>query len=124
MPLVVKHGDGSPEGLGGVGSLELVPRNCRLEDYKRIKSVGAFDVTGQFIAYASPDSTYAVTRRLFDAALEEILIGIYDFSADYMKDLVLHAMQRGVKVSLMLDIDSQQEKDLFEELAKFGCQTV
>jgi phosphatidylserine/phosphatidylglycerophosphate/cardiolipin synthase-like enzyme len=124
MPFVVTEGDGAAEALGGVGSLELVPRNCKLEDYKKIKNVPAFDVTGSLITYASPDSTYAVTRRLLDAAQDEILIGIYDFTADYMKDLLLHAMQRGVKVSVMLDIDSQKEKDILAELARFGGKTV
>jgi phosphatidylserine/phosphatidylglycerophosphate/cardiolipin synthase-like enzyme len=122
MPLVVTKA--AAESLGGVGTLEMVPRNCRLTPYKKLKEVPSFDVTGQMIAYASPDSTYAVTRRLIDAAKSDILIGIYDFSADYMKDLLLHAMQRGVKLSLMLDIDSPQEQELFDELAKFGATTV
>src|SRR5262245_53131708 len=112
MPLVVTEGDGAAEALGGVGSVALVPRHCSLEDYKKIKTIPTFDVTGTLIAYASPDSTYAVTRRLLDAARDEILIGIYDFSADYMKDLLLNALQRGLKVSLMLDIDSAKEKEL------------
>ncbi|MCZ4093534.1 hypothetical protein [Sinorhizobium psoraleae] len=40
-----------------------------------------------------------------DAAEHSILIGIYDFTAPYMEDLLLAAMARNVKVSLMLDID-------------------
>jgi phosphatidylserine/phosphatidylglycerophosphate/cardiolipin synthase-like enzyme len=122
MPLLVT--ESSAESLGGLGSLELVPRNCPLKAYKKIKKVPTFEVTGDFIAYASPDSTYAVTRRLLDSAKKEIIIGIYDFSAGYMKDILLNATQRGVKVSLMLDIDSKQEEQLFEELKKFGCQAV
>src|SRR5687768_3377161 len=102
-PLLVSTN--SLESLGPVGSVELVPRNCRLTGkYKKLKSVPQFDVNGPFIGYASPDSTYAVTRRLFESAQDEIIIGIYDFSADYMKDLLLNVMQRGVKVSLKLDI--------------------
>jgi phosphatidylserine/phosphatidylglycerophosphate/cardiolipin synthase-like enzyme len=124
MPFIITEDDGAAESLGTVATLEMVPRNCSLEEYKKIKKVPSFDITGDLIAYASPDSTYAVTRRLLDAAKKEIVIGIYDFSADYMKDLVLTAMQRGVKVSLMLDIDSKKEEQLFKELAKFGCKTV
>ena len=93
------------ESLPETATLELVPRNCTLKPYTKT-SVPEFSIAGDFIAYASPDSTYAVTRRLMDAASGEIIIGIYDFSADYMKDLVLHTMKRGVKVYLMLDIDS------------------
>jgi phosphatidylserine/phosphatidylglycerophosphate/cardiolipin synthase-like enzyme len=122
-PFLVSE-EAAAESLGGVGSLELVPRNCALKDYKKIKKVPAFEITGEFIAYASPDSTYAVTRKLLDAAKKEIVIGIYDFSAGYMKDILLNAMQRGVKVSLMLDIDGKVEEDLFKELAKFGCKAV
>src|SRR5206468_6718461 len=70
------------------------------------------------------DSTYAVTRRMVDSAKKEILIGIYDFSADYMKDLVLNTMKRGVTVSLMLDIDSDAEQKVFDELKKFGCKAI
>ncbi|MBC7929463.1 MAG: hypothetical protein H7Z38_02750 [Rubrivivax sp.] len=102
----------------------MVPRNCGLEEYKKIKTIPTVEVTGDLIAYASPDSTYAVTRRLLDSAKKEIIIGIYDFSSDYMKQIVLNAMGRGVKVSLMLDIDGKKEEQLFEELAKFGCKAV
>jgi phosphatidylserine/phosphatidylglycerophosphate/cardiolipin synthase-like enzyme len=111
------------ESLPEVGSLELVPRNCSLKSYKK-KTVPEFKIASDFIAYASPDSTYAVTRRLLDGATDDIIIGIYDFSADYMKDLVLNAMRRGVTASLMLDIDSDGEQDLFDELKKFGCKAV
>ena len=122
--MIVTSGEGTIEAAGTVGTLEMVPRNCGLEEYKKIKNIPTFEVSGEFIAYASPDSTYAVTRRLLDAAQDEILIGIYDFSADYMKDLLLNAMQRGVKVSLMLDVDSKKESNLMKELEKFGCETV
>ncbi|MDT7543384.1 MAG: hypothetical protein QOE33_3288, partial [Acidobacteriota bacterium] len=110
--------------FSSISLLELVPRNCGLEKYKKIKTIPTFKISGDFIAYASPDSTYAVTRRLLDAAKQEIIIGIYDFTADYMKTLLLNAMQRGVKVSLMLDIDSAKEEKIFAELKKFGCKTV
>lgn len=108
---------------GGVAKLEMVPRSCALEEYKK-KKVPTFDVKSDIITYASPDSTYAVTRRLLDSAQKEIIIGIYDFTADYMKDILLQALQRGVKVSLMLDIDSKKEEQLFKELEKFGCKAV
>ena len=62
---------------------ELVPRNCRLENYNDV-AVPAVNVDDKIIAYCSPDSTYALTKRLFDAAKKSILIGIYDFSAPYI----------------------------------------
>jgi hypothetical protein len=125
MPFIVTETAGAAaESQPSLSTIEMVPRGCALEEYKKIKKVPTFDVTGDLIAYASPDSTYAVTRRLLDSAKKEIVIGIYDFTADYMKALLLSAMQRGVKVSLMLDIDSKKEEEVFKDLAKFGCKTV
>jgi phosphatidylserine/phosphatidylglycerophosphate/cardiolipin synthase-like enzyme len=103
--------------------LEMVPRNCELEEYARV-DVPDFDVDQDIIAYCSPDSTFAVTKRLFDQASKSITIGIYDFSADYMKELLLNALRRGVKIKLMLDIDSKQEQALFDELNDAGVDGV
>src|SRR5687768_9311482 len=91
---------------------EMVGRQCRLEPYTPIPRIAPHQIDGEMTAYASPDSTYAVTKQLFDAARKSILIGIYDFAADYMKEALLQAMSRGVKVALMLDIDSDKEKGL------------
>jgi len=123
MPFVVTQGNEAAALISG-DMLELVGRQCKLANYKKLQSIPTFRVTGDMIAYASPDSTYAVTRRLFDAARKEILIGMYDFSAGYMKAILLNALQRGVKVSLMLDIDSPLEQQIFDELKKFGCTSV
>lgn len=97
----------------------MVNRGCRLGNYAK-QEIPSVTVQSDIIAYASPDSTYAVTKKLFDAAQRSILIGIYDFTAAYMKQLVLDAMARGVKVSLMLDVDSSDERQLFDELVDMG----
>lgn len=102
---------------------EMVGRNCRLEQYNKVP-VPPVDVDQQIIAYCSPDSTYAVTKRLFDDAKKSILIGIYDFSADYMKEMLLDALKRGVKIKLMLDIDSKDEQHLFDDLNDSGVDGV
>src|SRR5215207_8894040 len=101
----------------------LANRFCPLRDYEEIL-VPSFDIDGEFVAYASPESTYAVTKAFMQAARESILIGIYDFSAGYMKELLLQAMQRGVKVTLMLDLVGDNEAEIFEELRRFGCEAV
>lgn len=98
----------------------MVGRQCKLEKYTK-KKVDALTIRSEIIAYASPDSTFAVTKRLFDGAKKSILIGIYDFTAAHVKELVLNAMGRGVKVELMLDIDSQAERQLFDDLKRHGC---
>jgi phosphatidylserine/phosphatidylglycerophosphate/cardiolipin synthase-like enzyme len=101
---------------------EMVPRNCKLDAPYKKKKIPPFDVSSDVIAYASPDSTFAVTKRLLDGARKSILIGIYDFTADHVKQLLLKAMQRGVKVQLMLDIDGESEQEVFNELELFGAE--
>lgn len=101
----------------------MVNRSCTLRDYAKVP-VPAVKVKQDVIAYCSPDSTYAVTKRLIDAAKKSILIGIYDFSASHMIELIEAALQRGVKVKLMLDIDSAKERQLFEELGDLGVEGV
>ena len=94
-------------------------RNCTLETYKKIK-VPAFELEGEMVAYASPDSTYAVTKRFIDAATKSILIGIYDFTAGHIKTLLLDALSRGVKVTLMLDLEGGGESSMFDSLIQRG----
>jgi phosphatidylserine/phosphatidylglycerophosphate/cardiolipin synthase-like enzyme len=117
-----------PGAAAAAPSLDLalaqrVDRRCRLEGYEKI-SVGSVTVDDEIVAYASPDSTFAVTKRLIDGAKKSILIGIYDFSAPHVKELVLQALARGVKVGLMLDIDGNSEQRLFDELASLGVEAV
>src|SRR5215203_1307896 len=102
----------------------LANRRCDLQPYHP-RRPRAIRVTGEMIAYASPESTYAVTRRLFEEARRSILIGIYDFTADHIKTLLLAAMQRGVQVTLMLDLDGRVgERPLFDDLKRFGAEAV
>src|SRR5262249_22579632 len=66
-----------------------------------------------------------VTKKRMEDARRSIVIGIYDFTASYMKDLLLKAMRRGVKVELMLDLDGRTgETELFDELVHFGGKGV
>ncbi|MBY5827118.1 hypothetical protein HFN54_32315 [Rhizobium leguminosarum] len=101
----------------------MVGRSCRLEGYDK-RDIPTFDVEEQIIAYASPDSTFAVTKKLIDAASKTIVIGIYDFTAPYMEELLLAAMARRVKVTLMLDIDTKPESDMFDRLVQMGMRGV
>jgi phosphatidylserine/phosphatidylglycerophosphate/cardiolipin synthase-like enzyme len=99
----------------------MVPRQCQLEKYTPC-APPTFSIADQFIAYASPETTFAVTKRLLDGATRAILIGIYDFTAPYMRDLLAAAVQRGVQVSVMLDLDHRKgEPELWAELIQQGC---
>jgi len=101
--------------------LRLLPRQCRLQAYTP-QAVPGFAIADQFIAYASPEATFAVTRRLLAAARHTILIGIYDFTAPYVRDLLVAAVQRGVQVSVMLDLDQRKgEPELWADLLAQGC---
>ncbi len=119
MPIWVAKAQGVAAAAEARAEARAVNRMCELDGYEK-KVIPGVTVRGDIIAYASPDSTYAVTKKLFDAAKTSILIGIYDFSAPYISQLVLDAMARGVTVSLMLDIDSQEESRLFDELVDMG----
>lgn len=123
MPAFVLRPGAAPESLVGEPTIEAF-RGCQLEDYEK-KKIPAFNVDEEIIAYASPDSTYAVTKRLLDAAKKSILIGIYDFTAAHMKTILLNALARGVKVTLMLDVETTGgEEDLFNELIELGVDGV
>ena len=136
MPYIVRDkGTGSDRdsGLEAVnmavtkGELEVVSRACELEDISDvlIKKIPSFNVSSDLIAYASPDSTYAVTKHLLDSAKKSVLIGIYDFTASYMRDILLNLMARGVKVSLMLDLDGVKgEQEVFDKLGSLGAEVV
>src|SRR5437868_6868168 len=98
-----------------MGSLEMVGRGCVLESYTKIKTVPTFEVT-ELVAFASPDSTWHVTKKFLDGAKRSILIGIYDFTADYVKNTLEKAMKRGVAVGLMLDLDGRTgEQQIYDD---------
>ncbi|OOV17872.1 hypothetical protein BXU10_16350 [Flavobacterium sp. LM4] len=101
----------------------MVGRNCRLEQYTKIQ-VPSFKISGRFVTYASPDSTYYATQKFFEQAEESILIGIYDFSAEHMVACIKDAIDRGVTVSLMLDIDSSKELEVYKKLQKYGVECI
>jgi phosphatidylserine/phosphatidylglycerophosphate/cardiolipin synthase-like enzyme len=125
-PLTSKRMPATPEALQAFQDAvepELVGRNCRLEHYDKIDVPDA--TSKEMIAYASPDSAFAVTKCFLDSAKKSILIGIYDFTAGYIKEMLLKAMRRGVKVTLMLDLDGRTgETELFRDLVKHGCDGV
>ncbi|UVC19350.1 phospholipase D-like domain-containing protein [Mesorhizobium onobrychidis] len=81
-------------------------------------------VSGRVMAYASPDSTYAVTKKLIDSATASLVVGIYDFSAAYMMEHLKRAMRRGVTLSLMLDTNSADEREVLDDLTRLGANCV
>lgn len=118
---VVARAAREPRPAHGI-ALELLGRQCKLDPYQAV-TVPASKVDGEIIAYASPDSTFAVTRRLIENAKKTILIGTYDFTASYIADLLTAAVGRGVKVELMLDLDGRSgELPLYDALAAAGVK--
>ncbi len=124
----VKMPKASPEALQQferAGTPEMVGRGCQLETYTPIADIPTFKISSDFVAFASPESTYAVTKDFLDNAQSSILIGIYDFTAQYIKERLFKAMRRGVKVSLMLDLDGRTgETELYDDLVAHGCEGV
>src|SRR5260221_559399 len=132
MPMIIKENgleaNAVAESLANdsfEATLEMVPRNCHLAPPYRKVLVPSFQVTGEITAFASPDSTFAVTKRLLDAATKTIDIGIYDFTAAYMATILKDAIARHVKVTLMLDTDHVKgEDEIFRDLGRFGATCV
>lgn len=119
LPEVLRNDLDAGEPDGGAAPPALLPYP-RLPD----SSLVARPVSGRIMAYASPDSTYAVTKKLIDSATTSLVIGIYDFSASYMVEHLKRAMRRGVAVSLMLDTNSDDERDVLDQLAALGAKCV
>lgn len=110
------------EDIAKLGEAALVNRMCALSPYAAV-AVPASKVAGNIIAYASPDSTWSVTRRLVREAEKSILVGTYDFTATYVSDLLAAAVGRGVKVELMLDLDGRGgELPVYDTLAASGVK--
>lgn len=86
----------------------------------------AFVARGQTIAYASPDTTYEVIRERLNDARDSILIEMYDFSATYVKDLLLAALERRVLVSVLVNPGSLEsdEEIVIKELRQRGANVV
>jgi phosphatidylserine/phosphatidylglycerophosphate/cardiolipin synthase-like enzyme len=99
-------------------------RGCALRPYPPRAPIPTFKLGGECVAYASPDSTWAVTREMVDGATRTILIGIYDFTSGPVKELLLAARRRGVEVTLMLDVERSDEAAVFDELARAGVRCV
>ncbi len=113
------------EALEAAGTPELVSRTCALQAYQPLPTIAPLLSTGPFVAYASPDSTYAVTRRLLAGATRSIMVGIYDLEARHVVDLLKDALGRGVAVTLMLDLDGRSgERPRYDELAAAGATCV
>jgi phosphatidylserine/phosphatidylglycerophosphate/cardiolipin synthase-like enzyme len=88
----------------------------------------SFVIRGQRIAYASPDTTYEVLEERLNKAEKSILIAVYEFTSVPVKELVLSAVQRGVKVTLLLgsrwQTPSPERPDFIDELAQKGVEVV
>jgi phosphatidylserine/phosphatidylglycerophosphate/cardiolipin synthase-like enzyme len=66
-----------------------------------------------------------VTRDVLTGARESVVVGIYDFDAEYVRDLLTDLHERGVRVTLMLDCDCLKgESEIFDELDRAGCECV
>jgi|tagenome__1003787_1003787.scaffolds.fasta_scaffold18666100_2 hypothetical protein len=78
MPIWVDKTHDVSTAAETTAAARAVNRMCELDSYQK-KAIPDVTVRADIIAYASPDSTYAVTKKLFDEAKKSILIGIYDF---------------------------------------------
>jgi len=55
------------------------------------------------IAFSSPDNSYAAVTDLFNIAQTNIDLTVYQFTSSYLLDYLITAMNRGVKVRVILE---------------------
>ena len=105
-------------------STEMVGRNCRLEEYRKI-SVPTFSIGGEMIAYCSPDSTFAATKRLLDRRPAVDLDRHLRLHGEVHEGAAFQGDAAWRAVSLMLDLDDRTgETALFNELGRHGAEVV
>jgi len=87
---------------------------------------GAFAITAPHVAYASPDNTWTVVRERLGEAQESISIGMYDFNAPYVAEILLQALGRKVRVSLVISRSSADSPEgrILDDLRKHGADIV
>jgi subtilisin family serine protease/phosphatidylserine/phosphatidylglycerophosphate/cardiolipin synthase-like enzyme len=84
--------------------------------------------SGKVTLFVSPDSTYQAVKELLDQTGQgdEILISFYDFSVNYVSQLVGSAIDRGAIVKLMIDRDkktgsAKSEQAIIDDLMQKGA---
>jgi phosphatidylserine/phosphatidylglycerophosphate/cardiolipin synthase-like enzyme len=110
----------------------LTEQVCPDKTYEKLTGITSISVSdGEFITYSTPDCAFFVTKQRIEAAERSVLIGIYDFTAKHMRDLLIETVSRGVSVTLMLDCNfnnsptsTSAEKSIFNELAEAGVRCV
>ncbi|MHC1611110.1 MAG: phospholipase D-like domain-containing protein [Candidatus Methanospirareceae archaeon] len=140
---VVIYGDSSYEGEGWQGAPLENPREGMifvrrgLQDTNRcedwlILPLGAsyhapnrFSCYGPATAFVSPDCSFSVLERELNSATSSLYINLYQFENPYLMDLVLDALDRGVKVRLLLEAApvggfTAEERYIAETVTKNG----
>jgi phosphatidylserine/phosphatidylglycerophosphate/cardiolipin synthase-like enzyme len=88
----------------------------------------AFVVSGERFAYASPDNVHGVLEELLSKAEKTILIGVYEFTSPDVKAMLLKAVERRVKVTVLVDALRASvpgdRKDFINELAQAGIEVI
>ena len=83
-------------------------------------TITAINQVKQLQAAVSPDCSYRLVKSAIDAAHEEILLYIYNVSADHLVELLRNAKDRGVQIKIMYDVMTRGEDR--EKLKTLGVQ--
>jgi phosphatidylserine/phosphatidylglycerophosphate/cardiolipin synthase-like enzyme len=86
----------------------------------------AFVVRGARVAYASPDTTYDALEERLSKAQKSLLIAMYEFTSQPVKNLMLKTVERGVKTTLLIDSKylNDERKAFLAELRRTGIEVV
>jgi subtilisin family serine protease/phosphatidylserine/phosphatidylglycerophosphate/cardiolipin synthase-like enzyme len=88
-------------------------------------------ISGNVILFASPDNSFQAIHDALDDIGDgnEIFIAMYDFSVDYVADLIKNVTDKGAKVKLMIDKDhrtgsEKSEQKIIQSLRNSGVSFV
>jgi hypothetical protein len=86
----------------------------------------SFGITGKRIPYASPDNTFLLLKERLKTARCSILIGMFGFTAEHVKDLLVDARKkRNVRVSILVQRNGWKgEEAVFRALKENGADVV
>ena len=73
--------------------------------------IRAVEKVTDFHMAVSPDCSYRLVKSTIDQAEEELLVYIYNLSADYLLDLLRDAKRRGVTIRLMYDTTDTRDNE-------------
>jgi subtilisin family serine protease/phosphatidylserine/phosphatidylglycerophosphate/cardiolipin synthase-like enzyme len=118
--------EATPIYVGSGMAIEL-SSGCPFTSNYQHRELNWLTISGKATLFASPDSTFqAIKEALGDVDNgDEVFIAIYDFSVNYVAELIKEAINKGARVKLMVDKDKRKgshesEAQIIQDLRNSG----